>query len=297
MNYKKAVILCAAFLLLPSAGGCGSLPLQGSSGSQAPSSQAQSSESEQRSGTPDSGTASVSSESAASASSVQNENPASSAVPSSQTQQDVMKQIRTDLSTKVPLMLPDGVPVKKSRCLTATTASQKAHYEINFYETDQPAELNSKAASKGTLVATVTGTEYQNAASAKNSIIGYEKVDLLNGESLDLGHSIRAEQDAGLGHQQLTWNEGRWCLRIDSPTDPAYQNKEYPDREKLAKSVVAYLDTHMLPAAQKIGVISMDLWNRNYGTTIEWQNNQTVYQVSSEAPMAALEVAVAMKSK
>lgn len=309
MNMKKTVILCAAFLLLLGADGCGNLPFHSNGGSQAPSSQAQGGESEQESGMPDSGAFSVSSESAmpdsgassvsaesaAGASSIQKESSASTAVSSFQTQQDVLNQIRTDLDTKVPVMLPTGVPVKNGRCLTATTASQKTHYEVKLYETDQPAKLNSKSATKGTLLATITGTVYQNAASAKDSIIGYEQADLSNGESLDLGHNIRAEQDTGLGHQQLTWNEGRWCLRIDSPTDPANQSKEYPDMKQLAKSVVAYLDTHMLPAPQKIGVISMDIWKWNCVTTVEWQQNQTVYQVGSKDPMTALEAAVAMK--
>ena len=224
------------------------------------------------------------------------ENSSSQAVTSSQAQQSVLDQIRAALNTKVPLMLPMSVPVEKGRYLTAATVSQTTTYKVSFYETNQPAEINSQAASKGTLITAVEGTEYKDAASAKENISGYEQVDTSNyGDLLDLGHEIKAVAAAGLGHQYLIWNEGRWCIRMDSSTDPAYKNKEYPDRNQLAKNIVAYLDEHMLPAPQKIGVISINIWNQNDGATVEWQDDQTVYQVSSEDPMTALKIAVAMK--
>lgn len=215
---------------------------------------------------------------------------------SSQTQQEILEQTNAALHTEVPLMLPTSAPTKSGYFLTATTTSQAQDYKVNLYETTQPAEVNSQAASKGALIATVEGTEYKDAVSAKDNISGYEQADTSNyGELLNLGHNIKAVGDAGLGHQYLIWNEGRWCLRVDSPTDPAYKNKEYPDREQLAKNVVAYLEDHMLPVPQEIGVITINIWNQSYGTTIRWQHNQTVYQVSSKDPITALKVAVTMK--
>ena len=216
---------------------------------------------------------------------------------SSQTGQNVSNQIRAALNTKVPLMLPTSIPVEKGY-LTATKIAQTTNYKVNLYETNQPAEINSAAASKGTPIATVEGTEYKAAASAKENINGYLQVDLSNlpDPPVDLGHKIKAMEDAGLGHQWLKWNEGRWYIKVDSPTDPAFRNKDYPDGNQLAKNVVAYLDGHMLPAPQKIGVIQIIIWNQNDGTTVQWQDNQTVYKISSEDPMTALKVAVAMES-
>lgn len=225
-------------------------------------------------------------------------NSAAAAAAGPETQQEAISQIRAALSTKAAVMLPSGVPVKAGYYLTASVTSKAADYTVNFYETDQPAEINSVAAAKGTPVAAVKGTAYQDAAVAKDSISGYEQVDTSIAEGLvNLEHAVKAVADAGAGHQMLTWNEGRWCIRIDSPTDSAYQNKEYPDREQLAKNVVAYLEDHMLPAPQEIGVISIDIWSWNYGATVEWQENQTVYRVSSGDPMTALAVAVSMKAK
>ena len=113
---------------------------------------------------------------------------------------------------------------------------------------------------------------------------------------VDLGYHIKAARDAGLGHQILTWNEGRWCLRVDCPTDTAYQDKRYPDKKQLAKDIVAYLEKNMLPAPHDIGIITINIWNKNQGTTIAWQENKTVYQISSSDPMTALKVAVATKA-
>ncbi len=286
---KKLISLFVMLILLFGAVGCDKLPFNNNS------SQAQSSQTEK---------ADVSSQSGAIASSAQtslvqgnqSERSNSAVDTSSLTQQEVMNQGNAALSTKVPLMLPTAVPVDTGRHLTSSTNSQATDYKVNFYETDQPADLNSKAALKGTLIATVEGTEYKDAAVAQENISGYEQADTSNyGELLDLGHNIKAVADAGLGHQQLIWNEGSWCLRVDSPTDPAYQNKEYSDNKQLAKNVVAYLDDHLLPAPQKIGVININIWNQSHETTVEWQHNQMVYQVSSHDPMIALKIAVTMK--
>lgn len=214
------------------------------------------------------------------------------------TQQSILSQIDAALNTKVPLMLPTNIPVAEDHFLSATTVSQATDYKVNFYETAQATEINSQAASGGTLIASLEGAEYTDAESAKESISGYETVDLSSADTdaiVDLGHQIKGTWDSGLGHQVLVWNEGRWCLRLDSPTDSTYQSKKYPDNVQLAKDVVAYLEGNMLPAPQEIGVIRIDIWDQNQGTTIEWQNQQTVYQVSSPDPMTALKIAVATK--
>jgi hypothetical protein len=290
---KKWPFLFVILILLSGITGCGKPPLTNDS------SQVQSGKSEQSDESSQSGAVSSAENvgEISSAQGSQSESSSPAADPSSLTRQEVLSQISAALNTKLPLMLPTDVPVEPGRYLASTTDSQANSYKVNYYQTDQPAALNSEAASKGTLIATVEGTEYQDAADAKENISGYEQADTSNyGELLDLGHTIKAVGDAGLGHQYLVWNEGRWCLRVDSPTDPTYKNKEYPDNKQLAKNVVAYLEDHMLPAPQKIGVISVNIWNQSYGTTVEWQYNQMVYRISSQDPMTALKVAVTMSS-
>lgn len=293
---KRSAFLFVVLILSFEMAGCVNLSLQNNSKPQTENSQVQSittDEPPQSSAIPSSDNAVGSDSAVQSRASVGS---APSGDTSSQNQQEILDQTNAALHTEVTLMLPTSVPTKSGYFLTTTTTSQAQNYKVNLYETIQPAEANSQSASKGALIATVEGTEYKDAVIAKENISGYEQADTSNyGELLNLGHNIKAVGDAGLGHQYLIWNKGRWCLRVDSPTDPAYKNKEYPDREQLAKIVVAYLEDHMLPVPQEIGVITINIWNQSYGTAIRWQHNQTVYQVSSKDPMTALKVAVTMK--
>lgn len=217
----------------------------------------------------------------------------------SKTQKDVLNKLSSVLNTSVTIMLPTDVPVDNGEYLTATTVSEKWYYKVNFYQNIQPEDIDSETASKGNPILTVEGTEYKDAASAKEAINGYSQVATSKypDMNIDLGHNIKALVDAGMGHGYLTWNEGRWCIRLDSPNDPAYKNKKYPDSKKLAEEIVEYLNNYMLPAPEKIGVISVNNWYNSNGTTIEWQYNQMVYKVWSQDPMTALKAAVTMKLK
>ena len=301
---KRSAFLFGALILLFAMTACGNRSPQNSSQAQASSSQIQSSAVDQPQ---QSSSAAPSSENAVSSAAVQSQAPVSSAADSSaavdsspQTEPEAWKQVKAALNTKVPLMLPTGLPIAEGGYLTATTVSEAQNYKVNLYEGKQPAAINSKADSQGTLLATVEGTEYPDASSAKDSISAYEKIDTSGPDDImeDLGHNIKAMTNAGLGHQQLIWNEGRWCLWVDSPTDPAFKNKEYPDRSQLAKDVVAYLEQYMLPAPQDIGVIFIGDWDGNKfdnATTVKLQKNKVVYQITCNEPMEALKIAVAMK--
>ena len=210
-------LLGVLILLLPMAG-CRNLPLQNSSKVQQSNSQAQSSTAEEplssSSDTPSSKNAGSSDVAAQSKALVSPADSSNTSDADPQTQQETLKQIKAALNTKVSLMLPTSLPLEKGDYLTATTVSQAQSYKVNLYEVKQSEAINSKAASKGTLIATVEGTEYQNASSAKGSISAYEKIDTSGPDEImeNLGHNIKAMKNAGLGHQQLIWNEGRWCL-------------------------------------------------------------------------------------
>jgi hypothetical protein len=72
---------------------------------------------------------------------------------------------------------------------------------------------------------------------------------------VDLGHGIKALQEAGMNQTTLTWNEGRWCLCVHATNDPDYQSKKFPNSMQLTKDVVTYLNSHMLPAPKNVGVM------------------------------------------
>ena len=303
---KRLALIFGVLILLLAMAGCRNPSLQNSSQAPISSGQTQSSAAEK----PQCSSAAPSSANAVNSDgTIQSKAPVSSAGSdttgdtSPQTQQEALKQVKAALNTKVPLMLPTGLPIENDHYLTATTVSQAQNYKVNLYEVKQPEAVNSKAASKGTLLVTVEGTEYQDASAAKDNMLPYRKVDISGVPSdyqMNLGRNIKAEENAGAGHQWLYWNEGRWFLRLDSPTDPAFKNNKYPDRDQLAKDIVAYLDNYMLPAPQQIGVIYIMDWVGNQkqidnSSTIQLQKDKTVYQITSTDPMVALKVAVAMK--
>ncbi|MED4225420.1 hypothetical protein [Neobacillus cucumis] len=206
------------------------------------------------------------------------------------TKQEALNNIAMQLKTKVPLMMPKNVPVDAGKYLTATTTSQAWYYQIKLYESDIPVNINSQDAAKGTLIATVEGTEYKDIASAEKAINGYTQADISQ-NSIDLGQGIKGTMDGATGHSYILWNEGRWSINVDSPNDPTYQNKIYPNGLKLAQKIVAYLNDHTLPAPQKNGVITIRNWQQEPETTIEWQYHEMTYQITSPDPIKALEVA------
>lgn len=211
------------------------------------------------------------------------------------TNEEVLAQIAKGLKTKAPVMLPTNVPVTVGKYLTAMTHSENWYYRIQFYETNQPTVVNSKAASNGTPIVTIEGTMYKDEASARDAVSGYMKVDPPKDQMVDLGYGIIGMMEGATGHAYISWNEGRWCIKIDSPSDLAYRNKKYPDHMKLAKDIVTYLEKYALPAPQKYGVITIRNWDKSPETIVQWQDHKTVYQITSEDPMKALEVAVNMQ--
>lgn len=206
-----------------------------------------------------------------------------------------LKDVSDAINTRVPLMLPTSVPVAKGKYLTATTHSETWYYNTHLYETNQPANINTQAASSGTPIATIEGTEYKSSTEALNHISGYVKVNTSNGQTVNLGNGITAVSEGATGHAYLMWNEGRWSIKMNSPSDPHYKNKTYPDSKKLAENIVAYLHDYALPAPQKIGVVTINNWNNSTLTTVQWQYHEMIYQVSSHNPFTALKTAVAMR--
>lgn len=193
-------------------------------------------------------------------------------------------------------MLPIDVPVSSGHFLSGITHSETWYYRTKLVETTHPAKVNSTSAINGQLIGTIEGTEYSSAEKAKASIPGYYRVDTSQTEmAIDLGHGIKGMAEGAAGHGYISWNEGRWLIRIDSPNDPTYQVSTYKDSKALAKKVVTYLNQYALPAPQKIGVITISTWKNTNLTTIKWQFHEMTYQVTSHNPFTALKIAVAMR--
>ncbi|KPV38944.1 hypothetical protein [Alicyclobacillus ferrooxydans] len=136
-----------------------------------------------------------------------------------------------------------------------------------------------------------TSSEALNAVTTIESNFSFMK---FNASSVNLGDGITAQSDVSTGKQGnngLQWHEGNWTIDV-----LYYTNNE--DGEQVAKNVVSYLHTHMLPAPRTKGVIVVESTNSNVSaltgdTTIAWQEGNKVYQLQRPGdPVRALEAVV-----
>ncbi len=173
----------------------------------------------------------------------------------SNTQAEALKNIKDQLKTDLPIILPKGLPLTKGTFLSATTKAETNQVEVLFFE--------SKEA---------------------NEQISYQNFSQNGGQKVDLGNNINGYQDAGAGSLWTGWNEGRWALATHTRT-------ENPEAGlKLAKQAVQFLETHMLPIPKQNGFARLDVYKS--GNIIVWQDEKLVYTLDSiKEPLKALEIA------
>lgn len=177
---------------------------------------------------------------------------------------------------------PDATKVTEQKNNVSTDSKEK---EVNE-ETSTVGNENSNEKTN-----LVKETSYSTEQEAINAIENYYKVEYTN---LDLGHEIMASKDGAAGHQYIIWNEGKWLIELNFPTDPEYAIKEYESAEALAKEIVAYLEEHFLPAPDERGKIQIDGWREHPETIIQWQKGNKVYEIQQNTsnPIEVLKLAV-----
>ncbi|SFL94863.1 hypothetical protein [Salibacterium qingdaonense] len=162
-------------------------------------------------------------------------------------------------------------------------------------EAQEPSQQETASSSNDTSASsTNSGVEKQsfdNSEKAAAAISDYRTVKQTN---IDLGHGITALQDAGAGHKFISWNEGNWLIKIDYPIQSKYAVKNHPDSRKLAETIVAYLETHYLPAPDNQGVIKIQGFKDSPSSVVKWQDGRVVYELKSEKnnPMELIKRAV-----
>lgn len=137
----------------------------------------------------------------------------------------------------------------------------------------------------------VSEEEYASVHEAMDAIEDYQEIEQTN---TDLGYGIEAMVEGAAGHQYISWNEGRWLIQIDFPSDPQYKVDEYEDGESMAKAIVEYLEDNTLPAPTSQGVIRIEAFSDHPKTSIRWQEDATVYEIEEENsdPIDTLQIAV-----
>ncbi|MCD5324622.1 MULTISPECIES: hypothetical protein [Pontibacillus] len=199
------------------------------------------------------------------------------------TQSDSEEQDQGDTNPEQSSSTNENKEEKSSDAEKDTNTSEGADESTQKQSSDQ--------ASPSSLPENVKMKEFETKEAASAYIDGYQKVTQTN---LDLGHDIEALQDAGAGHQYLSWNEGNWWIGLDYPTDSTYAVEQNSDEKELAKKIVTYLDTHYLPAPKEIGAIQVNGFRDSSQTKIQWQNENVVYEITSNKnnPLETIEMAV-----
>ncbi|MFF2175795.1 hypothetical protein ACFVT8_04940 [Lysinibacillus sp. NPDC058147] len=204
----------------------------------------------------------------------------------SNTQAGALKNIKEQLKTNLPIILPKELPITKGTFLTATTKAEANQVEVLFYESKENLPINDrklKNSQTATIIARLVVKQYPNVKEA-NEQISYQNFSQNGGQKVDLGYNIKGYQDAGAGSLWTGWNEGRWALATHTRTDN-------PDAGlKLAKQAVQFLEAHMLPIPKQNGFARLDVYKS--GNIIVWQDEKLVYTLDSiKEPLKALEIA------
>ena len=114
-----------------------------------------------------------------------------------------------------------------------------------------------------------------------------------SGPLVDLGTGIEAAFSGGAGQYRYQWHEGNWTIDMLGFGDSSAGTQ-------VAKDVVAYLHTHMLPAPKNKGVIIMtsSAAGSSWRTQVTWQEGSKVHQIAdSGAPVSVLETVVNSNSQ
>lgn len=186
-----------------------------------------------------------------------------------------------------------------------TTASNQVsnQTQTNSVQPTNSAQQNNSAQSgnsanpaKTTLPSGIEAQTYNTSTAAANAITNIQKANsylpfAANNPPVNLGLGISAKQDGGLDHYGLQWHEGNWT--VETLWFGGNQGGE-----QMAKNMVAYLHTHMLPAPHDHGVIIVNSTDPNSttikpSTIIAWQEGNQVYQLKQTGdPVRALTTVV-----
>ncbi|MCM3091015.1 MULTISPECIES: hypothetical protein [unclassified Cytobacillus] len=209
------------------------------------------------------------------------------------TPEEVIAEIEKQLSTDVPIKLPETLKLNEGYHLTAKTDSDQDSYQAIFFQTEEVIPINDAKLdqlSDDSILAVLTGQNYESKEAASEQI-SYQNFEQIGGEPVDLGYSITGYQDAGAGSVFLSWNEGRWAFTSRARTE---------DSDILlteSKKIVEFLESNMLPPPKMYGSGKFDtISEHSRDQILAWQEDQTVYKIEkAEGALKTLEIAVSIK--
>lgn len=206
------------------------------------------------------------------------------------TQTEIMEATKGEIRnhSQLSLKLPTAIPLDDDMRLTAVTRGTDNHYEVTFYENDEPIPINNALLlgddNPAEVVAHIHVQQYDT-VDAANAIIAHETFDEASGQPVTLSAGMTGYQNAGTGSVWTNWNIGRWALSTQAQTNESEKGVE------LAKETITYLEKYMLPIPKQHGHIQLDATGND--NRIVWQKQNIVYTIDQvDDPRTALEIAV-----
>lgn len=183
--------------------------------------------------------------------------------------------------------MPRKLPRDESLFLNIAAVGDQDDLSVLYYNLPQAFVMNQRALNQATPFASFKKVNYDTVGKAKEAV-GYQYDD--GGQRVDLGHRIAAYQQSGAGSTYLSWKEGNWSLLVRA------SNVLGQEPVTAAKEIIDYLEKAFLPIPKSVGQIVIDLSTTGQqANKVTWQEDKTVYTVSHEDPLPALEMAVSLE--
>lgn len=204
-----------------------------------------------------------------------------------QTDQEIPSDKQIDVASELKMnpdliLLPTTFPTTESSSVTADIlTNEDDNYSVSYL--DDQGEL-----------AEVTGTVYENSASASEEVATFSNGKLVESHKergSSLGHGITGYGEGAAGTQYFSWEEGNWVFSIRSVSEDQMNNPG------IAKKIVGYLEEHYLPAPNDKGIVYIHYpqGGEEVNVDIRWQDSNIVYQLkTTRVPLEALEMVVSM---
>ncbi|MCF8568129.1 LppP/LprE family lipoprotein [Alicyclobacillus tolerans] len=179
---------------------------------------------------------------------------------------------------------PTGTPVTITYTLNGSKLVANKPYPKQFQGSNSTSQGQNSIAT----------TSYSTAAKAANEILSIQGVNGVGaGATVNLGNGIIAKESAGMGQARYVWQEGNWTIQIRF-----YTRNSSTVVKQVAKNMVTYLHTHMLPTPNSDGVIVVESTDANTTsfqpkTTMAWQEGTKVNELQQTGnPIQTLQTVV-----
>lgn len=162
----------------------------------------------------------------------------------------VNTSVKKQLTTDVPILLPNYLKPVKEKYWTAKTISSKNKYYVKYYALQKNVAINSPTLNKLKPQMTMKGTTYKTEAAAKRALAYMNFSN--QGTKINLGSRQIGYQDAGAGSLWTSWNHRDWAYTVHSTT------KDRGKALEQAKKLVSYVHRNPLTIKKDQGVIFID---------------------------------------